>query len=280
MARLGAHLSVAGGLASAFARAQALGCDSFQLFVKSPHSWGGKPLAEAEVAQFDEAARRSKLGPVIAHSAYLINLAASDPLTLTRSRAALADELKRCTRLGIPGLVLHPGAHVGAGEAVGLARIAASLEAVWAEHPEVTTQVWLENTAGQGSVLGYRLEQLASIIAAVSEPSRLGVCLDTCHAFAAGYALHDAGGYAAFWDEVERHLGLARVTCLHLNDSQQPLGSRRDRHANLGAGFVGLACFERLLHDQRLAALPMLLETPLGSDGQGHARDLAQLRAL
>lgn len=276
---LGAHVSVAGGLASAFTRAQALGCDSLQLFVKNPHSWGGKPPAEAEVARFSEAARRSGIGP-IAHSAYLINLAASDPLTLTRSRAALADELRRCTRLGIPGLVLHPGAHVGAGEAVGLARITASLDAVLTECPDVTTRVWLENTAGQGSALGYRLEQLAAIIAAVSEPSRLGVCLDTCHAFAAGYALHEADGYATFWDEVERRLGLARVACLHLNDSQQPLGSRQDRHANLGAGHLGLGCFERLLHDQRLVGLPLLLETPLGSDGQGHARDLAQLRAL
>jgi len=269
---------VAGGLAGAFTRAQALGCDSFQIFVKSPHSWGDKPLAEAEVVRFLEAARRSGISPM-AHSAYLINLAANDPLTLTRSRTALADELKRCTRLGIPGLVLHPGAHVGAGEVVGLARIAASLDAVFAEHPEVTTRVWLENSAGQGSALGYRLEQLASIIAAVSEPSRLGVCLDTCHAFAAGYALHDVDGYAAFWDEVEQHLGLAQVACLHLNDSQYPLGSRKDRHANLGAGLMGLACFKCLTHDQRLAAIPMLLETPLGSDGQGHARDLAQLRA-
>lgn len=279
MARLGAHVSVAGGLAQAFTRARALDCDSFQIFVKSPHSWASRPLAEVEVTQFHDEANRSGIGPV-AHSAYLINLAASDPLTLARSRTALADELKRCTRLGIPGLVLHPGAHVGTGEAVGLARIAASLDAVWAEHPAVTTQVWLENTAGQGSVLGYRLEQLASIIAAVSEPTRLGVCLDICHAFAAGYPLHDADGYAAFWDEVERRLGLDRVACLHLNDSQQPLGSRKDRHANLGAGLVGMACFERLLHDQRLAAIPMLLETPLGSDGQGHARDLTLLRAL
>jgi deoxyribonuclease-4 len=279
MPRLGAHVSVAGGLAQAVGRAEALGCDSLQIFVKNPSGWVGKPLAESEAAAFRKAARVSGIEPV-AHSTYLINLAANDPLTLARSRAALADELARCTRLGIAGLVLHPGAHVGAGEAAGLAQVAASLEAVLAAQPAATTRVWLENTAGQGSTLGYRLEQLAAILKAVSAPDRLGICLDTCHAFAAGYALHTGDGYEAFWDEVDRTLGLARVACLHLNDSQHPLGSRKDRHANIGSGYLGLDCFARLVHDPRLAALPMVLETPLGADGQGHARDLAQLRAL
>lgn len=277
---LGAHVSIAGGLERAFERGARLGCEALQIFVKNASQWTARPLTPARVEAFREAWRGSPIGPVTAHAAYLINLCATDPATLERSRRALGDELDRCTLLGIPGLVVHPGAHLGAGEAEGLVRIAASLDEVLAGRPVDSAQVWLENTAGQGTVLGHRLEHLAAIRERVGRPELVGYCLDTCHAFAAGYAVHQAAGLRRFLDEVEDKLGLERVGCLHLNDSRHPLGSRKDRHANIGEGEIGRAAFRRLLAAPRLAGLPMLLETPLGADRQGHARDLATLRSL
>lgn len=278
MALLGAHVSIAGGVEKAFTRGRAIGCQALQIFVKSPQQWRGKPLSEQDITGFREAHARWPL-PVVAHGSYLINLAAADPVTLERSRAVLADELSRCEALGVLGLVLHPGAHLGAGEEAGLERVARSLEAVFAARSDIRTKVLLENTAGQGTALGYRLEHLQGILERVAS-ERLGVCLDTCHAFAAGYALHEACGYAAWLEDVERTVGWAKVACFHLNDSQAPFGSRKDRHANIGAGEMGLAVFARIVHEERFEELPMVLETPVGKDGLGHKRDLECLRAL
>ncbi|HEX5759558.1 MAG TPA: deoxyribonuclease IV [Thermoanaerobaculia bacterium] len=281
---LGAHLSVAGGLVKAFAHGAALGCDAAQIFVKNASRWRGRELTDEEAAAFRAAHAASRVGPVLAHASYLINLAAADPVVLERSRAALADELRRCARLGIEGLVVHPGAHLGGGAAAGIARVAASLDAVLgpllAERPGLATRVLLENTAGQGSCLGCKLDELAAIRAATAYPERVGFCLDTCHAFAAGYAVHEEEGYGEFVGEVVEVLGLAHVGGFHLNDSVRPFASRIDRHAHIGEGRIGVEPFARFLHDRRLRAIPMVLETEPGLGLEGHRRDLEKLRAL
>jgi deoxyribonuclease-4 len=265
---------------AAIERATALGCTAAQVFVKNANQWQGRELPEEEVATFRAARAASRVGPLVAHASYLINLCTADPALLVRSREALADELSRCARLGVDGLVLHPGAHLGAGEAAGIDRVAESLDAVLSELPDVSTRVLLENTAGQGSCLGYRLEHLAAIRARVASPHRVGVCLDTCHAFAAGYAIHKRQGYEDFVAEIEERLGLPAVGCFHLNDSLRPFGSRRDRHAHIGEGEIGRPAFARLLHDPRLRAIPMVLETEPGDEMAGHRRDLEVLQGL
>jgi deoxyribonuclease-4 len=275
---LGAHISVAGGLSTAFGRAADLGCDAMQIFVKNASQWRGREMLDGEIAAFREAHAGSAVGPLVAHGSYLINLAATDPAILEKSLDALADELVRCSRLGVAGLVLHPGAHLGAGEEAGIEKVAASLDAVLGDLPDVSTRVLLENTAGQGSCLGWRLEQLAAIRAKVAEPHRVGFCLDTCHAFAAGYAIHE--DFSGFLSEVEERLGISAVGCFHLNDSVRPFGSRRDRHAHIGEGEIGLAMFERMLTEPRIHAIPMVVETDPEDEMEGHRRDLNVLRGL
>ncbi|MBW6455376.1 MAG: deoxyribonuclease IV [Trueperaceae bacterium] len=286
MPRLGAHVSTAGGVSTAFPRAAELGCDALQVFVKNANAWRAKPLPTAEIDAF-RAAHAGTPGPsapaplpLVAHAGYLINLCSPKADVHEKSREALIDELERCTALGVPGLVLHPGAHLGTGEDEGLDGIARALDAVHAALPDAGARVLLENTAGQGTVLGSRLEQLAAIVARVDAPERVGVCLDTCHAFAAGYDLRDDDGYAAFVDEVARTVTLERVAAVHLNDSRFGVGSHKDRHASIGEGELGRETFARWLADARWGDVPMVLETPLGDDGLGHARDLATLRAL
>lgn len=277
---LGAHESTAGGLATAFGRGEAIGCDALQIFVKNASQWKAKPLAAEDVAAFRAAHAASPIRPLVAHAAYLINLAAPDPAILEKSRAALADELTRCAQVGVPGLVVHPGAHLGRGEEAGLAAIAESLDAVYATVPDCPTLTLLELTAGQGTVLGRRLADLETIRRQAESRARLGVCLDTCHAFAAGYALDDAQGFADFLAEIDATVGFDAVRCVHVNDSVGARGSKKDRHANLGDGLIGLELFARLLTEPRFAAIPLILETPLGDDERGHARDLATLRGL
>lgn len=267
-------------MAVAFERAADLGCDAMQIFVKNANQWRGKEIAEEEAEAFRTAHAGSAVGPLVAHASYLINLAATDPAILERSLDALTDELVRCSRLGVHGLVVHPGAHLGAGEEAGIEKVAASLDAVLGDLPDVPTRVLLENTAGQGTCLGWRLEHLQEMRARVAEPRRVGFCLDTCHAFAAGYAVHEPAGFEEFVAEVEERLGLDALGCLHLNDSVRPFGSRRDRHAHLGEGEIGLGLFERLLTEPRLREIPMVLETEPGDDMAGHRRDLNVLRGL
>ena len=285
---LGAHVSVAGGLPLAFERGRALGCTAMQVFVKNANQWQGRPLLDDEVARF-RAARADWNGtPLVAHAAYLINLAADDPEVLARSRAGLADELERCARLGVDGLVVHPGAHRGAGEDVGLRRVAASLDAVLGERPRGGSReeprVLLETTAGQGSCLGWRLDQLETILAHSRYPESLAVCLDTCHLHAAGYAVDTPEGIEAVLAEACSRFGAERLACVHVNDSRHVRGARRDRHANLGEGTIGKAkggraAFAHLLRAPQLAAVPLIVETP-NDDERGHARDLALLRRL
>ncbi len=277
---VGAHVSVAGGLVEGVRRGTELACDTLQIFVKSPSQWQSKPLLPEDAEAFRVAHAASAIGPLVAHAAYLINLAAPDPQILLRSRAALADELRRCAALGVPALVVHPGAHMGAGEEAGLTAIARSLDAVDGELGSCATRILLEITAGQGTLLGSRLRHLASIRAQAESRHRLGVCLDTCHAFAAGYAIDSAAGWDDFLAELETEIGFDLVGCVHLNDSVGALGSRKDRHANIGQGCLGLEPFQRLLAEPRLRGVPMILETPIGDDELGHARDLGILRGL
>jgi deoxyribonuclease-4 len=277
---LGAHVSVAGGMPSAIERATELGCTAIQIFVKNANQWRGRDVGHDETAAFRAAHAASRVGPLLAHASYLINLCATDSALLAQSRRALADELARCARLRVGALVVHPGAHLGAGEEAGMDLIAASLDAVLAAQPRSPVRVLLENTAGQGSCLGWRLEHLAGIRQRVAKKRRVGVCLDTCHAFAAGYAIHDPAGYEDFLAEVDERLGLETVGALHLNDSVRPFASRRDRHAHIGEGQIGLDAFARLLHDPRLRDMPMIVETEPGPGMEGHRRDLETLRGL
>ncbi|HEX2163199.1 MAG TPA: deoxyribonuclease IV [Thermoanaerobaculia bacterium] len=277
---LGAHVSVAGGLPRAFERAEALDCRAIQIFVKNANRWQAPALGDDEAAAFRAAWRASRVGPAIAHASYLINLAARDAAILARSEAALADEMTRCRALGLDGLVVHPGAHLGAGEEAGIASVAAAVDRVLAAVPAGPTRLLLENTAGQGTVLGHRLEHLAAIRARVAAPERVGFALDTCHAFAAGYAIHRRAGYEAFVADVERLLGLPQLGAWHLNDSVREFGSRRDRHAHVGEGRIGERPFGWLLRDRRFAGVPMVIETETDPDLAGHRRDLETLRRL
>ncbi len=275
-------MSIAGGLDRAPLRGLQVGCDTIQLFTKSNRQWRAKRLSDQEVAAFKANLAASGIGPVVAHDCYLVNLAAPRVSMWKRSVAAFREELERAERLGIPYLVAHPGSHGGAGESEGIRRVAEALNVLHAGLPrEGGVQVLLETTAGQGTSLGYRFEQLAAILALVDETDRVGVCLDTCHVFAAGYDLRSPDGYRKTMDELEACLGLARLKAIHLNDSKGDLGSRLDRHDHIGEGRLGLASFRRILNDPRARRVPMILETPKGDDDvRADRRNLARLRRL
>ena len=278
MPLLGAHVSTSGGVDKAPANGKGLGCDAIQVFTRNQMQWRARPLSELEIAGFREGLKDCRIQTTVSHDSYLINLGSHEPVTLQKSLEAFADEIERCEQLGISFLVFHPGSHVGSGEAAGLQRIADSLNAVLGQKQKHRTQVLLENTAGQGSNLGYRFEQLADILAKTENPSRLGVCLDTCHLFASGYDLRTRSTYEATFEEFDAIVGLGRVKVFHLNDSKKSLGSRVDRHENIGKGELGLEPFRFLLNDPRFAGLPMLLETPGGDEA--YRIDLTTLRSL
>ncbi len=280
MLRFGAHESIAGGLYRAFDRAESVGCDAVQIFVKPNRAWKVRPLEERDVLRFRERAEATGIEPVVGHASYLLNLASPDDALWQRSRDTLIVELERCHVLGIPYLVLHPGAHVGSGEGTGLTRVAQALDQVHAATAQLRPRLLLETTSGAGSVLGGRFEHLAWLIAHTENGDRLGVCLDTCHVFAAGYELRTVEGYAATMSAFDRIIGLERLKVLHLNDSRGELGSRKDRHAHIGQGQIGLAGFRHIVNDPRLAGLPGLLETPKGDDLHEDRQNLATLRSL
>ncbi len=278
--RLGAHESIAGGLHQAFDRAQSVGCETVQIFVKPNRQWAVKPLTEEDVARFKEKAEETGIQPIVGHASYLLNLATPDEALWTKSRDMLVVELERCETLGVPYLVLHPGSHVGTGGDAGLARVAQALGEIHAATPGFHVQILLETTAGQGSGLGHRFEHLSWLMAHTPEGERLGVCLDTCHVFAAGYELRTPAGYAATMDEFDRIIGLGWLKSLHLNDSKGDLGCRKDRHEHIGQGYIGLDGFRHILNDPRLAGLPGLLETPKGKGLHEDRENLAVLRSL
>jgi deoxyribonuclease-4 len=264
----------------AFERGAKLGCDAIQVFTKNQRQWKARPLTSEEVKLWNDARTQTKISPVVAHDTYLINLAAPDEGLWRRSIEAFVDELQRCEQLGIVGLVTHPGSHCGGGEAWGIERIARALDLCHQHTTRLKTKTLLEVTAGQGTALGHRFEHLAEIIGRVREPQRLGVCLDTCHLFAAGYDISTPAGYTDTIEQLDRLIGLKRVMCIHSNDSKKPLGSRVDRHEHIGKGLIGLAGFRHFVRDPRFFGTPMLIETEKGGEADDDEYDRMNLAAL
>ncbi len=317
---------MAGGLENALHSAVQVGCDCVQIFVKNQRQWRAPPLRNEQIERFRAAQSATYMAPVIAHASYLLNLASPDDRARLGGVRALTNELERCEALGVTALVLHPGAHLGAGEdrrsniedrkqsrdregagaamsivecrlsngltrgpeettetnaiAAGIERIARSLDEVHRRCAGFRSMILLETTAGQGTGIGWRFEHLRGILDRLGEPDRLGVCLDTCHLFAAGYDIRTPQAYAAMIDEVDRVIGVARVRCIHMNDSKRELGSRVDRHEHIGKGKIGKSGFANFMNDPRFAGVPMILETPKGVDGRGTDLDKVNLKRL
>ncbi len=259
--RIGAHMSVAGGVSKAVERALVHGCEALQIFSKNASQWKGKPLDPAEVGAFRRRLDETGIHPVVSHASYLINLATTFPLLREQSIAALVDEIHRAEMLGLLGVVIHPGTCTAGSEEDALRLIAEAIRSAFRVRPRARPMVLLEHTAGQGRTVGHRFEHLAAILEHLDGSPRVGVCLDTCHLVAAGYDIVSAEGYAQTFATLDRLVGLERVRAFHGNDSKKPCGSRVDRHEHIGKGCLGLAPFRRLLHDARFAHLPLLIET-------------------
>jgi len=273
---LGAHMSISGGPAKALERGHSVGCTAVQIFVKNNMQWFAKDFAPAELEAWTNSSYRPNT--VFGHSSYLINLCATDPVTFERSRQALKAELERADQLKLPFLVMHPGAHLGAGVDTGLARVAESLDFVFAALPKGRCKIALEITAGQGTTLGSKFAELAAIIDQCRYPKRLLVCLDTAHLFAAGYDISTAKKFGEVFAEFETEIGLDRLAAWHLNDSKTALGSRVDRHEHIGKGKIGLAPFREIMRSEQFSQLPKVLETPKGEDLAEDRENLAVLR--
>jgi deoxyribonuclease-4 len=283
MVILGAHMSIAGGYYKAVERASEAGCDCVQVFTKNNNQWRAKEITDDDVAKFRHALDECEISHSLSHASYLINLASPDRALWTKSRDAMVVELHRAEQLGIPFVVLHPGSFTTSSEAQGIEQIALALNEIHQQTSDIGARCLLENTAGQGTNLGWRFEQLGAILSGVSEQDRIGVCLDTCHLFAAGYPLTTRDEFSATCLEFDRLVGLDRIQAFHLNDSKRELGSRVDRHENLGEGCLGLEPFRHLVNDDRFRRVPMYLETPKGKNPAGDDWDqvnLAALRAL
>jgi deoxyribonuclease-4 len=270
-------MSIRGGVNMAIERARSIRCTAMQIFVKNNMQWFARPLTREEIRAFLNHVERGELLSVFGHANYLINLAATNPLFHTNSIQALAEELVRADQLELPFLVLHPGAHLGAGEQAGLEKIVDSVDEVFRKIPKVRTKIALEITAGQGSCIGYRFEHLAHIIANVREPERLRVCLDTAHLFAAGYEIGSEPGVRKIFREFARVIGRSRLVAIHVNDSKTGRGSRVDRHEHIGKGLIGLDAFRFIMRSPRFRKIPKVLETPKGKD---LAEDVINLKTL
>ncbi|HEY8148002.1 MAG TPA: deoxyribonuclease IV, partial [Vicinamibacteria bacterium] len=259
---LGAHVPITGGVFNAPGHGQAIGAEAIQIFTRNQMQWACRPLRAEEAAAFREAVAKSGVRRVLTHGSYLMNLASPNPEFLAKSRDCLVTEIERCDQLAIPYVVLHPGAHMGQGEEAGLSAIARSLDAVLERTEGRDVMPLLEATAGQGSCLGHRFEHLAAIFDRMREPDRVGVCLDTCHLYAAGYDLASPEGYERTLRDFGRIVGLPKLKAIHLNDSKRERGSRVDRHARAGEGVMGLETFARIVNDRRFRGLPLVVETP------------------
>jgi deoxyribonuclease IV len=279
MAILGAHMSIAGGYYKAVEAAHRCGCDCVQLFTKNNNQWRAKEITADDAARFRTALKRLRISHPIAHDSYLINLASPDRQLWKRSVDALVVELMRAAQLGIPHVVVHPGAYTTSSEAAGLARIVRALDELHRQTRGLAAGCLLETTAGQGTNLGWRFEHLAEILARVRDPDRLGVCFDTCHVFAAGYPMAQEKQYKATMRQFNATVGVRQIRAFHLNDSKTPLGSRVDRHAKIGAGRLGRRPFKWLLADRRFRRIPMYMETPKGTE-EGEELDVINLRTL
>jgi deoxyribonuclease-4 len=274
-------MSIAGGVHKALLRGEEVGCDAMQIFTKNNNQWRAAPLTERVIEAYKIHRRRAGIDPIVAHDSYLINIASPKRDLYAKSLEALRIEVARAAVLEIPYLVIHPGAHLGSGEVEGIKRAVEALEMIL-EGPQVSpVMICLETTAGQGSSLGYRFEHLAAIRAGVTRQERVGICVDTCHIFAAGYEIRSRKAYQETMRQLHGVIGLDHVKCIHLNDSRRELGSRVDRHAHIGRGQIGLEGFRALVNDPRLQHIPMILETPKGEDPvAADRRNLAVLRRL
>lgn len=278
---LGAHMSISGGVDLAPLRGREVGCRTIQLFTKSSNQWRARSLPPDEIDRFRINLQTAAIAPVMAHGAYLINLASTDAALHQKSMAACLEELERAEALGIPYLVIHPGAHMGAGEEAGLRQVANSLQELLKRTDGYQARVVLETTAGQGTTLGYRFEQIALLLDQIGLAERTGVCLDTCHLFAAGYDIRTPDGYDSVLRLFDQVVGISSIKVIHLNDSKKELGCRVDRHEHIGKGAIGLQAFRCLMTDSRLSGIPMIIETPKDDDFiTADRRNLKTLRDL
>jgi deoxyribonuclease-4 len=278
--RFGAHMSTGGGVWQALQRGAGIGCEVVQLFVKNNMQWFGKAHSPEDLARYANELAAQKFAAVFGHTGYLINLGAPPCAKRDKSLQSLIQEINLATGLGLPFLVMHPGAHLGSGETAALARVAAGLDEVFQATKSSAVRIALENTAGQGSCLGHTISHLASIYEQVKQPKRLGVCLDTAHLFAAGHDIRKPKGWNAAIAEVDSLIGLDRILAFHLNDSKTGLGSRVDRHAGIGQGKIGRQAFRHIVNDTRFRDLPGCLETPKSADMHEDVENLATLRSL
>ena len=276
---IGAHVSIGGGVENAPANGAAIGCVCVQIFAKSSRRWSAPPLTNESAVAFKQACKDASIGPVIGHTGYLINLAAHDKAIHAKSFKSFQDELDRSLRLGLPGLVVHPGTHGGVGEKIGLRQVATDLNKLIKCTPDSNVRILLETTAGQGSSLGYRFQQIAEIMSRVKDKSRVGVCFDTAHVFAAGYDIRTEDACGRVLEEFDQVIGLKRLVAFHFNDSKSDFASRVDRHENIGLGKIGDAPFRFILRDDRFKDLPKILETPKGKKSETEW-DMINLRRL
>ena len=279
MPLLGAHMSVAGGIYKAAEESEAHLCQTVQVFTKNASQWKGKPLSQEDIDNFRRAARKANLKHNLSHNSYLINLASPDDEMFAKSIEAFVDEMQRAEQLELDYLVAHPGSHLKTGEEAGIARIANGLDEIHRRCPDFKVMILLEITAGQGTNLGCKFEHMAGILKLVKHAEKLGICIDTCHAFAAGYPLFPKADYDATWQEFDTLIGIKKLKAFHLNDSKKGLGSRVDRHEHIGKGALGLEPFRLILNDPRFASLPMVLETPK-EEGDNHDMDGVNLTVL
>jgi deoxyribonuclease IV len=275
---LGAHVSIAGGLFNAPIRGKEIGCSAIQIFTKNQRQWKHAPLTEEQIEQYKNELTKSCIKIVIAHDSYLINLCSPDKNNLHKSRESFIFELARCQALGISGLVFHPGAHMDLGEKKGLSLIAESINIGLEKFPEINTKLLLETTAGQGTSLGYRFEQLEQIIRKIDAKEKVGVCIDTCHIFAAGYDIRTSESYQVTFKKFDDIIGLNKLGVFHLNDSKKEFGSRVDRHERIGEGKIGLEAFRLIMNDLRFKNVPKILEIPGGENC--YKQDIALLESL
>ena len=276
MPYIGCHVSINGGVEHAPKRAADLGCNTFQIFTANQMQWKASSITEDSQRVFLSEITKYDFQNIISHDSYLVNLGSPDPKKLSMSRNEFIEEIRRSTFLKIPYIVFHPGSHMGKGDEVALKTIAESLDYCMEAVPDSSTMLLLENTAGQGTNVGYTFEHLRTIIDQSQYSNRLGVCLDTCHAFTSGYDLITEAVYNDTFKEFEDIIGLDRLKVFHLNDSKKTLGSRVDRHDQLGKGFIGLKSFYRLVNDERFAELPMILETP--GDDEHYTNEIKLLK--
>ena len=278
MALIGAHMSVAGGLDKAFERADALGCESMQIFTRSQRQWQARPVSLQEAEGFYRAWQRSNVKAVVSHASYLINIASPDAAVCAKSAAALREEVERCRHLNIDDIVLHPGFAMDAGVDAATTNIAETLLRLFDATQEYKTRILLETMAGQGTCVGGDLAHFTEILDKANWHPRIGLCIDTCHVFAAGYDLRSSDAYERLVAAADKHVGLSRVRCWHLNDSKAARGTHLDRHAHLGEGEIGLHPFALLMNDERFEETPTILETP--KEGVGDEGNLSFLRKV